>query len=75
MARSTLRWIALATSLTLLTACAGTGSSACPRLVKYEDGFAEKLADEIEAAPPKPAVVRVVSDYYVLRRQVEACQR
>lgn len=45
--------------------------SACPKLKAYSKEFSNKVADELATAGP--AIVEVISDYYVLRRQIEKC--
>ncbi|MGH6719625.1 MAG: hypothetical protein ACREER_09935 [Alphaproteobacteria bacterium] len=55
-------------------ACAPTGSSPCPPLVAYTPDLAARLADEIEAMAEDAVASDVIADYFVLRRQVEACR-
>lgn len=66
-------WIVLLIGTIWLAGCATpVVVSNCPPLRVYDRAFNEQLAAEIEKSGP--AVVTAVSDYYVLRRQVAACQ-
>ncbi len=60
-----------------LSACA-TGSSegqaVCPPVVAYTTTDRARAADEIRAMPVGTVVVRMLSDYAVLRDQARACR-
>ncbi len=59
-----------------LTGCATGGSDArapCPPVVDYTAADQARAADEVEALPEGAVVVRMLSDYAVLRDQVRAC--
>ncbi len=60
-----------------LTGCA-TGSSkglaVCPPVVAYTTTDQARAADEIRAMPEGTVVVRMLSDYAVLRDQARACR-
>ena len=59
-----------------LTGCAMGGSearTACPPVVDYTVAEQARAADEVEALP-EGAVVRMLSDYAVLRDQARACR-
>ena len=60
-----------------LTGCATVSSEAvatCPPVVKYTAADQARAADEVEALPEGAVVVRMLSDYAVLRDQVRACR-
>lgn len=71
MLRSKLNRTILPTALILLSGCATTVSN-CPPLKQYSKEFSIGLAGEVEKAGPY--TIQAISDYYVLRRQVSACQ-
>ncbi len=59
-----------------LTGCAMGGSDTrapCPPVVDYTAADQAKAADEVEALS-EGAVVRLLSDYAVLRDQAQACR-
>jgi hypothetical protein len=61
----------------LLTGCAMGGSDTrapCPPVVDYTAADQVRAADEIEALPEGAVIVRMLSDYAVLRDQARACQ-
>lgn len=61
----------------LLTSCAmgnSDPSCVCPPLVAYSRDFQQTLAKEVAAMNEKDAVVSVLQDYAVVRRQLAACQ-
>lgn len=67
--------IGLAVAMTWLSAGA-TGSfdhAAYPPAVDYPTAVQERTAAEIEALPEDCAVVGMMADYPVLRRQARAC--
>lgn len=60
-----------------LSACATVGSDArapCPPLVEYTSAEQERAADEVGALPEGAVIVRMLSDYAVLRDQARACR-
>lgn len=59
-----------------LTGCATGGSDTrapCPPVVDYTAADQVRAADELEALPEDAIVVRMLSDYAVLRDQARAC--
>lgn len=59
-----------------LSGCAMGGSDAgvsCPPVVPYSPADQARAAAEIKALPEGAVVVRMLSDYAVLRDQVRAC--
>lgn len=61
-----------------LSACAMGGSETrapCPPVVEYTAADQARAADEVEALPEGAVIVRMLSDYAVLRDQVDACRR
>lgn len=61
-----------------LTGCGMAGSergggSACPPVVEYAAAEQARAAGELEALPEGAVVVRMLSDYAVLRDQVRVC--
>lgn len=65
---------ALALLLMLLSGCANTVSSACPREVTYTAAFQDRLAAELEALSPGAALGTAMADYGRLRDQTRACR-
>lgn len=60
-----------------LTGCATAGSDArapCPPVVEYDAAEQARAADEVEALPEGAVVVRMLSDYAVMRDQARACR-
>ena len=60
-----------------LTGCAKGGSNArapCPPVVEYTSAEQARAADEVEAFPEGAVIVRMLSDYAVLRDQARACR-
>lgn len=60
-----------------LSACATDGSDArapCPPVVDYTATDQARAADEVEALPEGAVIVRMLSDYAVLRDQARACR-
>ncbi|MGR3557143.1 hypothetical protein [Paracoccus sp. (in: a-proteobacteria)] len=60
-----------------LTGCATAGSDArapCPPVVEYTSTEQARAADEVEALPEGAVIVRMLSDYAVLRDQARACR-
>ena len=59
-----------------LTGC-GMGSDTrapCPPVVDYTAAEQARAGDEVEALPEGAVIVRMLSDYTVLRDQARACQ-
>jgi hypothetical protein len=50
------------------------GPAACPPVVKYTKVDQLRAAIEVEALPEDAVVLRMLSDYAVLRDQSEACR-
>ena len=46
----------------------------CPPVVEYSAADQARAADEIEALPEGAVIVRMLSDYAVLRDQTRACR-
>lgn len=60
-----------------LTGCATGGSEAiapCPPVVEYTAEDQARAADEVEALLEGAVIVRMLSDYAVLRDQARACR-
>jgi hypothetical protein len=60
-----------------LTGCATDDSDTrapCPPVVEYTAEDQTRAADEVEALPEGPVIVRMLGDYAVLRDQARACQ-
>lgn len=60
-----------------LSGCAMAGSEvrpSCPPVVDYSSADQVRAADEVEALPGGATVVRMLSDYAVLRDQARACR-
>ena len=60
-----------------LSACAMgdfDGPAACPPVVKYTKVDQLRAAIEVEALPEDAVVLRMLSDYAVLRDQSETCR-
>ena len=60
-----------------LTGCAMGGSddrAPCPSVVDYNATDQARAADEVEALPEGAVIVRMLSDYAVLRDQARACR-
>lgn len=59
-----------------LSACAMAGSDTgapCPPVVDYVKAEQTRAADEVETLPEGAVIVRMLSDYAVLRDQARAC--
>jgi len=59
-----------------LSACAMGGFDAqvpCPPVVQYSAADQTRAADEVDALPDGAMVVRMLSDFAVLRDQTRAC--
>jgi hypothetical protein len=46
----------------------------CPPVVEYSTADQVRAADEVEALPEGAVIVRMLSEYAVLRNQARACQ-
>ena len=59
-----------------LTACAtaGSDSAPCPPVVEYSAAEQAHAAAEVDALPENAVLVRMMSDYAVLRDQARACR-
>ena len=60
-----------------LTGCAAAGSDTrapCPPVVDYTGNDQARAADEVEALPKGAVIVRMLSEYAVLRDQARACR-
>ena len=60
-----------------LTGCAMGGSETrppCPPVVEYTGADQARAANEVEALTDGTVIVRMLSDYAVLRDQVRTCQ-
>ena len=71
------RLVALGIAMLWLTACAMGGSEAqapCPPVAEYSVTDQARAAAEVEALPEGAMVVRMLSDYAVLRDQARACR-
>lgn len=71
--------VVLALVMLWLTGCAaggsdGSGAGACPPVVDYSAAEQVRAAGEVEALPEGAMLVRMLSDYAVLRDQARACR-
>lgn len=69
--------VALLIVMLWLSGCAMGGSdlrAPCPPVVEYTGAEQATAADEVEALPEGAIVIRMLSDYAVLRDQVLTCQ-
>lgn len=60
-----------------LSGCARVGSEAgapCPPVVEYSDTEQARAAGEVEALADGAVMVRMLSDYAVMRDQARACR-
>ena len=60
-----------------LTGCGMGGSDTrapCPPVVDYTAAGQARAGDEVEALPEGAVIVRMLSDYAVLRDQARACR-
>ena len=60
-----------------LSACAMAGSethSPCPPVVVYTAIEQARAADDVEALPNSSVILRMLSDYAVLREQARVCR-
>lgn len=62
-----------------LSACGKGGSDrpgqVCPPVVEYSTADQARAAEEVETLPEEAMIVRMLSDYSVLRDQARACGR
>lgn len=68
---------ALLIAMLWLTGCATGASDArapCPLVVEYTGAEQARAAAEVEGLPEGAVIVRMLSDYAVLRDQARACQ-
>jgi len=68
---------ALLIAMLWLSACATAGSETrapCPPVVEYTAADQAQAAEEVEALPESAVVLRMLSDYAVLRDQARACR-
>ena len=73
----TLPVAALLIAMLWLTGCAMDGSEGqvpCPPIVDYTPADQVTAANEVEALPDSAVVIRMLSDYAVLRDQARACR-
>ena len=74
----TLLRVALGIAMISLSGCAMGGSDrgngVCPPLVEYSTADRASAAAEVEALPEGAVVVRMLSDYAVLRDQARTCR-
>ena len=66
------------TGASWLTGCATEGFeanslAACPLVMEYSREFQVRAAEELAMLPDGSAVVEMMGDYSVLRKQVESC--
>jgi hypothetical protein len=69
--------VALLIAMLWLTGCAMVDSDTrapCPPVVEYTAADQARAADEVEALPDGTVIVRMLSDYAVLRDQARACR-
>ena len=67
---------ALLIAMLWLSGCAMVSSDAlppCPPIVEYSASDQARAADEVDALSESAIVVRMLSDYAVLRVQAQAC--
>ena len=68
------RLAALALAPSLLTACATSGSDACPPVREYGAAFRAEAVAELSLLPPESAIEQMLADYAVMRMQSRACR-
>jgi len=71
------RLAALVIVTSLLSACATVSSErvvgVCPPVVEYDAEFQTRAAEEVQALPEGSAIVKMLSDYAVMREQAQGC--
>ena len=73
--RATVR-LPLLAALILLTGCgAGTGKLYCPPITSFAPALQAQAADELDAAPPKPALRQMLGAVQVDRARHRAACR
>lgn len=67
---------ALMIAMLWLSGCATASfdSAPCPPVVEYSAADQTRAAAEIKTMPKKAVMVRMMSDYAVLREQAQACR-
>ena len=68
------RLAALALAPSLLTACATSGSDACPPVRDYGPVFRAEAIAELSLLPADSAIEQMLADYAVMRMQSRACR-
>jgi hypothetical protein len=73
------RLAALAIAMSWLSGCATGGSepriaTVCPPTVEYSREFQARAAEELTLLPEGSAIAEMLSDYAVMRGQVQACE-
>ena len=58
-----------------LGSCGSAAESECPPLIVYPPEYSHQLADELIHVRPDGTMVQAVTEYFVTRRQLEACQQ
>ena len=74
-----LRLAVLAIATSFLTGCATAGSESggvavCPPVVEYCRKFQFRAVEELEMLPDGSAVVEMMADYAVMRKQARVCK-
>jgi hypothetical protein len=60
--------------LAVMWGCSTVPHAVCPPLKAYPEGFAERLAGELEAMPADSATVEAIGDYLALRDSIRVCK-
>lgn len=72
------RLVVLIIVTSLLSVCATVSSTSvigvCPPVVEYDAEFQARTAEEMQALPKDSEVVKVLSDYAIMREQARGCQ-
>ena len=67
---------ALLIAMLWLSGCVTAGSDTrapCPHVVEYTSAEQARAADEVDELPEGAVIIRMLSDYTVLRDQARAC--
>lgn len=78
--RPVTRQLAILLAATALLAACTTAHSrtgavrACPSVIEYAEDFRKRVANEIEELPERSAVVEMLRDYALMRKQARACR-